>query len=156
MESRIRPTWCSPCRSAGSTAGSAARSARRGLPEVVTVEVEIGMHRPAQRRGRPYLVHVRDAATEFQLVFFHAARRLAARDAAGRPAAHRLGPGRDLRRHRPDGASRPRPAARQAEALPDFEPVYPLTQGLTLKAMARAVQAALARAPDCPNGSSRA
>ena len=41
------------------------------LPEVVTVEVEIGLHQPPAMRGRPYRVHVRDALTEFQLVFFH-------------------------------------------------------------------------------------
>ena len=33
------------------------------------------------------------------------------------------------------------------EALPDYEPVYPLTEGLTLKVMSRAVQDALARGP---------
>ena len=38
----------------------------------------------------------------------------------------------------------------EAEALPAFEPVYPLTQGLTLKTMTRAVRAALARAPALP------
>ena len=41
------------------------------LPEVVTVEVEIGMHQPGGGRHRPYRIHVRDQLTEFQLVFFH-------------------------------------------------------------------------------------
>src|SRR6478609_3482640 len=45
------------------------RAAR--LPEVVTVEVEIGMHQPGASRQRPYRIHVRDSLTEFQLVFFH-------------------------------------------------------------------------------------
>ena len=36
------------------------------------------------------------------------------------------------------------------EGLPDYEPVYPLTQGLTLRAMTRAVQEALARVPPLP------
>ena len=42
------------------------------LPDIVTVEVEVGLHQPPAGRGRPYRVHVRDARTEFQLVFFHA------------------------------------------------------------------------------------
>src|SRR5688572_19077785 len=42
------------------------------FPEVVTVEVEVGLHQPGTSRTRPYRVHVRDALTEFQLVFFHA------------------------------------------------------------------------------------
>src|SRR5689334_21799674 len=42
------------------------------LPEVVTVEIEVGLHHPPPVRGRPYRVHVRDALTEFQLVFFRA------------------------------------------------------------------------------------
>ena len=43
----------------------------RAPPEVATVEVEVGMHQPGASRTRPYRVHVRDALTEFQLVFFH-------------------------------------------------------------------------------------
>ena len=42
------------------------------LPDVVTVEVEIGMHVPPRSRGRPYHIHVRDDKLEFRLVFFHA------------------------------------------------------------------------------------
>ena len=36
------------------------------LPEVVTVEVQVGRHQPPNRRGRPYRVEVRDSATTFQ------------------------------------------------------------------------------------------
>ena len=41
-------------------------------PATVTVEVEVGAHVPARRKGGPARVFVRDAETEFQLVFFHA------------------------------------------------------------------------------------
>ena len=41
-------------------------------PATVTVEVEVGAHVPARRKGGPARVFVRDATTEFQLVFFHA------------------------------------------------------------------------------------
>ena len=39
-------------------------------------------------------------------------------------------------------------AREAAEALPPFEPVYPLTSGVTQKTMVRAVASALSRAPD--------
>lgn len=42
------------------------------LPGVVTVEVTVGQHRAPSRRGGAYRVTVEDAATAFQLVFFHA------------------------------------------------------------------------------------
>ncbi|NNK79474.1 MAG: ATP-dependent DNA helicase RecG, partial [Litoreibacter sp.] len=42
------------------------------LPATVTVEVEVLQHIPPRAKGRPYHVQVRDAETEFRLVFFHA------------------------------------------------------------------------------------
>ena len=41
-------------------------------PVTLTVEVEVGAHFPPRSKGRPYRVMVRDAALEFQLVYFHA------------------------------------------------------------------------------------
>ncbi len=119
-------------------------------PETATVEVEVGMHQPGASRTRPYRVHVRDALTEFQLVFFH--------------------PHPDwLRRHLPSGSRRivsgkveifdgiaqmvhPDHILRpeEAEALPAFEPVYPLTQGLALKTMVKAAASAVSLAPALP------
>ena len=117
-------------------------------PEVVTVEVQVGLHQPGSSRTRPYRVHVRDALTEFQLVFFHARedwlRRLL-------PAgSRRIVSGRVeifdglAQMVHPDHVLRP------GEPLPEFEPVYPLTEGLALRAMTRAVQASLDRAPALP------
>ena len=40
-------------------------------PDIATVEVTVGRHRPPAGRG-PYRVEVTDAQTAFQLVFFHA------------------------------------------------------------------------------------
>ncbi len=118
------------------------------LPGVVTVEVVVGQHRAPARRGAAYRVVVEDAATAFQLVFFHA---------------------RDdyLRKILPTGARRvvsgkvelfdgiaqmvhPDHILEPAEAgdIPDFEPVYPLTAGVTQKMMGKAVAAALTRLPD--------
>jgi ATP-dependent DNA helicase RecG len=120
------------------------------LPGVATVEVEIGLHQPSTRPSRPYRIHVRDAETEFQLVFFHARgdwlrRQLPAgsrRIVSGRVE---LFDGIAQMAH-PDHILKPG----EAEALPPFEPVYPLTQGLSLRTMTRAVQSALDRAPSLP------
>ena len=118
------------------------------LPGIVTLEVEIGVHHSAKQRGRPYRVMVRDAQTEFQLVFFH--------------------PREDwLRKQLPSGQRRiisgkvelfdglaqmVHPdhilATSEAEALPEFEPVYPLTAGITQRLMGRGTQGALELVPD--------
>ncbi|OWU84824.1 ATP-dependent DNA helicase RecG [Oceanicola sp. 22II-s10i] len=118
------------------------------LPAVATVEVTVGTHRPSRTKAGAYRVHVSDAETEFQLVFFHAR-------------------GDYLKRLLPEGSRRlvsgrveffdgmaqmPHPDHVQlpgeADEVPEFEPVYPLTHGVTLKAMTKAVEAALDRAPD--------
>ncbi len=120
------------------------------LPGVVTVEVEIGLHQPPASRGRPYRIHVRDAATEFLLVFFHPREGWLRRTF---PAGQRrIVSGRAelfdgvAQMVHPDHVL---PAGGAAE-LSEFEPVYPLTQGLTARTMIRSVAAALDRAPDLP------
>jgi ATP-dependent DNA helicase RecG len=120
------------------------------FPQVVTVEVTVGRHSAPQRRGGPYRVHVEDAATAFQLVFFHARddhlRRIlptgARRVVSGKVE---LFDGMAQMVH-PDHVLPPG----QAGEIPAFEPVYPLTGGVTQRIMGKAVQAALARAPDLP------
>jgi ATP-dependent DNA helicase RecG len=120
------------------------------LPDVVTVEVEVGLHQPGLARNRPYRVHVRDALTEFQLVYFHPRPDWLRRTLPA--GSRRIVSGRVelfdgiAQMVHPDHVLRPE----EAEALPEYEPVYPLTQGLTLKAMTNAVAAALARAPVLP------
>lgn len=118
------------------------------MPGVVTVEVTVGQHRPPARKGGPYRVVVEDAATSFHLVFFHA------RDEY-------------LRRMLPTGARRIVSGKAElfdgiaqivhpdhmlpvedAGEIPEFEPVYPLTAGVTQRVMAKGVQSALMRLPD--------
>ncbi len=120
------------------------------LPEVVTVEVEIGLHQPSTARNRPYRIHVRDALTEFQLVFFHPrADWLREKFPSGQ---RRIVSGRVeifdgiAQMVHPDHVLR----VGEAERLPAYEPVYPLTEGLSLKTMIRAVRSALERAPELP------
>ena len=117
-------------------------------PCTITVEVDVGAHVPPRQKGKPYRVMVRDAATEFQLVFFHAR-------------------GDYLQKLLPTGQRRlisgkleifdsiaqivhPDHVLRLDEAkdLPLWEPVYPLGAGLGQRALAKAAEGALARAPD--------
>jgi len=117
------------------------------IPGVVTVEVVVGRHDAPARPSAPYRVVVEDAATSFHLVFFRAR-------------------GDHLRRLLPTGARRVVSGkvelfdgiaqmvhpdhvlpVEEAGTIPDFEPVYPLTAGVTQRMMARAVQSALMRAP---------
>jgi ATP-dependent DNA helicase RecG len=117
-------------------------------PAVATVEVTVGEHHPPRTRGRPYRVHVEDAETSFQLVFFHAR-------------------GDYLQRLLPTGQRRvvsgkveifdgiaqivhPDHVLPVAEAadIPAFEPVYPLHAGITQKAMWKATRSALSLLPE--------
>ena len=116
-------------------------------PEVATVEVEVGNHLPPRQKGRPYRVLVRDAQQEFQLVFFHARgdylqkllpsgqRRLVSGRVETFDGVYQMA--------HPDHVLRPDEAA----TLPAWEPVYPLTAGVTQRMVQRAMADALARAP---------
>lgn len=117
------------------------------LPGVVTVEVHIVSHRAPSKRGGAYRITVEDAATSFQLVFFHAR-------------------GDYLLRILPEGARRVvsgkvelfdgvaqmvhpdhiLPVSESGD-IPDFEPVYPLTAGVSQKMMSKAANSALKRVP---------
>jgi len=117
-------------------------------PANVTVEVEIGAHVPARRKGGPSRVLVRDAATEFQLVFFHAKGAWLEKQL---PSGQRRIVSGKLEIFdgiaqivHPDHILPPEEAA----DLPAFEPVYPLSAGLTQRLVAKAAQASLARIPD--------
>ena len=119
-------------------------------PTVATVEVTVGRHHKPASKGRPYRVEVEDEKTSFQLVFFHAREDW-------------------LRRQLPTGQRRvisgkvelfdgiaqivhPDHIATPTEIgqIPEFEPVYPLTSGITANTMRKGVAAALTRVPDMP------
>lgn len=117
------------------------------LPTTLTVEVTIGTHRPPRNKGGAYRIHVEDSQANFQLVFFHAR-------------------GDYLKKLLPQGARRVvsgklelfdgmaqmvhpdhMVAPENAGELPEFEPVYHLTQGVTQKTAYKAAQSALKRVP---------
>lgn len=118
------------------------------LPATLTLAVTVGAHRPARNRGGAYRIQVEDAETAFQLVFFHARGDYLARqlpEGSRRVISGRveLFDGMAQMVH-PDFML----PEDQAEEIPRFEPVYPLTQGITQKLMFKATRAALTRVPE--------
>ncbi len=118
------------------------------LPTTLTVEVTVGPHRPPRNKGGAYRIHVEDSQADFQLVFFHAR-------------------GEYLKKVLPQGSRRVISGklelfdgmaqmvhpdhmlpVEQARDIPEFEPVYHLTQGVTQKTAYKAARSALARAPE--------
>ena len=119
-------------------------------PTTVTVEVVILTHMPPKTRGRPYRILVRDSAIEFQLVYFHArgdylTKLLPVGETRLVSGKVELFDGIVQMVH-PDHVLLPDEAAR----LPAFEPLYPLTAGLTQKTIAKAMHSTFARLPDLP------
>ncbi len=118
------------------------------LPGTLTVEVQVGQHRMPRNKAGAYRVTVEDARTAFQIVFFHARGDYVARILP--PGARRIVSGKVelfdgmAQMVHPDHVLLPD----EADTLPEFEPVYPLTAGVTQKTMVKAAADALARAPD--------
>lgn len=117
-------------------------------PETVVVTITVGQHFPPKVRGRPWRVHCSDVqGGDLTLVFFHPRRDWiesqlpmgARRVVSGKVElfdglAQMVHPDQILRE------SEPPPAA--------FEPVYPLSQGLTQRMMSKAVAAGMEHLPD--------
>ena len=119
-------------------------------PATVTLEVEVGAHFPARRKGGPTRVMVRDGLTEFPLVFFHARGDTLSRQLP--TGQRRVISGKVelfdgiLQMVHPDHILR----LEEAADLPPFEPVYPAAAGLTQGLIRKAVTASLTRIADLP------
>ena len=117
------------------------------LPATVTVSVTIGAHRPARNKGGAYRIQVEDEGTSFQLVYFHARGDYLERTLP--TGSRRIVSGRvELfdgigQMVHPDHAV----PEEDANDIPSFEPVYPLTAGVTQKTMFKATRAALNLVP---------
>ena len=117
------------------------------LPATVTVAVTVGAHRAPKNRSGAYRIHVEDSETSFQLVFFHARGDYWQKQLP--TGARRIVSGRvELF----DGIAQmvhPDFVVPEAEAddIPNFEPVYPLTAGVTQKVMYKATRGAVALVP---------
>ena len=115
--------------------------------EIVTIAVEVTRHHPPTARGRPWRVTCSDGVQDLTLVFFHPRRDwLEAQLPVGQrrvlSGKFELYDGRAQIVH-------PDHILREDEAPPpDFEAIYPLSGSLTQRAVSRAVEGALARAPE--------
>ncbi|RGP37778.1 ATP-dependent DNA helicase RecG [Pseudotabrizicola alkalilacus] len=119
-------------------------------PTILTVEVEVGAHFPPRTKGKPYRVMVRDPQLEWALVFFHARGEYLQKLLP--TGQRRIVSGRIelfdgiAQMVHPDHVLR----VEEAGELPAYEPVYPLTAGVTQRVVAKAAEGAVARAPDLP------
>ena len=131
---------------------------RRHAPKVAeaaagttaTLTVRVDRHQPSPDRRRPTKVYCSDETGTLTLVFFHVRgdwlrQRLpegSVRVVSGRVEHY----GNEIQMTHPDHIA----PLDQRESVQTVEPIYPLTSGVTLKPMTRAVRAALARAPVLP------
>ncbi len=128
------------------------RETLRGVAhgETVTVLVEVGEHRIGRNPARPYRVVVEGGGQTFELVYFRPKGDWIQR--ALPPGGRRIVSGRiefydgRLQMPHPELVL----AEDEAATLRPWEPVYPLTQGLTQRTVARAVATALTRLPSLP------
>ena len=118
---------------------------------IATLTVEVSEHRAAPNRRQPYRVFCHDDTGELELVFFHAQRDYLAKvlpSGQTRVVSGKVEVFNDrLQMTHPDHIAEPA----EAERVKAVEPVYPLTAGLSLKVVSKAVHAALERLPALPD-----
>lgn len=118
--------------------------------EIVTIEVQVGLHIAPRQRRLPYRVHVHDETGEMQIVFFNphgdwVTRTLpegAKRIVSGKVEFYQGVP----QMTHPDHIVSPE----NLESLPLLESIYPLTAGVTLKPLQKAIRVAVERAVNLP------
>ncbi|MEM7193139.1 MAG: ATP-dependent DNA helicase RecG, partial [Pseudomonadota bacterium] len=123
------------------------------LGQIVTLTVRVAQHRPGGgRKGRraPYRVLVEDETSALDLVYFKADKRYLerllpvgeTRIISGRLESY---DGR-LQMPHPDHVAEPETGS----GVPQIEPVYPQTAGLSNTSLRKAIQAALTKVPELP------
>ncbi len=117
------------------------------LPATVTVEITVQAHHKPANKSRPYRITASDAGGTLQLVFFHARGDYLEKQLP--VGARRIVSGKVelfdgvAQMVHPDFILKPEDAG----DIPPYEPVYPLTAGVTQKVMYRASRSAVALAP---------
>ncbi len=117
---------------------------------IVTLKIMVDSHHKPAVRRLPYKVRCSDESGELTLVFFHAHEKYLRellpigeiRVVSGRTEQY----GDGIQLVHPDHIV----PESEIDAVQGIEPVYPLTAGLNLKPLSKAVQAALERAPEMP------
>ena len=118
--------------------------------QVATLRLTVDAHRPPPGRRGPYRVACTDGSGQIDLIFFHAREDYLLRSL---PLGEMRIVSGKLELYRGTfQMTHPDHIVTEAEfaALPMVEPVYPLTGGLNPKPLAKAIRAALAKAPDLP------
>lgn len=124
------------------------RSNRPGIAgamqgDIATFLITVGRHTPGKTRSQPYRIRVYDDTGEMTLVFFKAYGSTLERQFP--EGAQKLISGKieiynaDAQMSHPDYVLDPE----QADELPNFEPVYPLTAGISPKVARKSVWSAL-------------
>jgi ATP-dependent DNA helicase RecG len=120
------------------------------IGSLATLEVTIDSHHPSPIVNRPYRVICSDATGYLTLIFFNPRTDFLTRSlpvGARRIVSGRIDNYNGARQiAHPDHIVDPQ----GADALPLFEPVYPLTAGLPASVMRKAAQGALAKSPELP------
>lgn len=118
--------------------------------KIATLTVRVTEHRAPANRRQPYRVHCADDSGTIELVFFHAKPDYLLRmlpEGEERVISGKVEVfGEHLQMTHPDHIGEPK----DLESIKSVEPVYPLTAGLSLKVVGKAVQAALAETPALP------
>ena len=115
---------------------------------IATLILTVGAHRPPRNRRQPYRVPCHDETGTIDLVFFHPRADYLAKvlpEGEVRVASGKVELFQDrLQMTHPDHIG----TREDLSELQSVEPVYPLTAGLSLKVVGKAVRAAVARAPE--------
>lgn len=116
--------------------------------ETATIAIDIQQHRPGRTASQPHRIVVEGGGQGFELVYFRAKRDWLERSfpLGGRKVVSGRVEFYDGRMQMPH----PELVISEAEAetLPSWQPVYPLTHGLTQRVIGRAIQSALTKLPD--------
>lgn len=122
------------------------RIAKANPPEIVTVDLTVTQHLRPMARNRPWRVVMTDGQDDLNLVFFHARPDWIAREfPVGE--VRKISGKVELFDNRPQIVHPDHVLVPDAPDPPAFEPVYPLTAGLTSRQIRKALAAALADLP---------
>ncbi|MEM1383334.1 MAG: ATP-dependent DNA helicase RecG [Pseudomonadota bacterium] len=118
--------------------------------QIATIPIEVIHHEPPRRDSQPWRIQCQAPDAMLDVIYFRAKRDWL--EGALPLRARRVISGKVERYDGRWQMPHPDHVLREAEAddLPPWEPVYPLTQGLTNRVFARAVASALTRVPALP------